>query len=480
MVRGRRFDATAWLAANAPAPVDAVAFRLTDTEIRHSSVGHRMTVVWGDPGRAGALRRYLGSRLNVLDPPTGLLSAGVLRIWTDYQWVTHMGPAVMAQPRDFLVALRTLTDALLSAAAPGTGHFGEMMAPDPLARTLVSSLYPEAVQVELDDVGLDGLAAAASPCAGDNAKSQETVGPSPAAVTVEPDAGESPDLPAPELLFVLGSARSGTTWLAGSLQAHPGVGGIGEAESWLFEMLAPLWQLAQDDGALGAHVAVSQTIEAVRRFCDRLFAAALRRNAPNAHLFVEKTPGHIRHLAMLAAVYPDARYVHLLRDGRAVARSLSGMAMAGHPDPGRAAAGWSDAVRTVRSGSHLLPQLREVRYEALTADAVTEVTAVLEWAGCPVDDVTRAAIADKVGHRVSDLSFPAGAPGSESWRSLSPWALARVYASAGAVLAAEGYVSAGELRAWRRRPSYVVARLLRPRRLAATDTSPSNRAALSA
>lgn len=452
LVRGARFDTTAWLREHAPAQVEPEHFRLTPDDVIRSPVDHRLLVVWGDPRRAGELRRSAGPPLTVLHPPTGVFSSGLLRIWADAQWVTHMGPAVMAASDVFLRALRRLGDRILEATVPPGDVIVEVVAPTALARAMVASLYPDAAQIDLGQW----------PAAVHDAVAVLRRGRLSGGLLAKPPGRHAPGAP-PAVLFVLASARSGTTWLSRLLQTHPEVAGIGEAETWLFEMLAPLWRDAHDPAGLGASVSPARCAPWLREFCDALFSAVVVRDKPRARLFVEKTPGHARHVPMLAAVYPDATFVHLVRDGRDVARSLSGMAMADHPGPGRAAAAWRDAVRAVRVDGRLLPRLLDVRYEALVADPVKGVGGVLEWAGCPVGDAERAGLAAAAGERVSGWSAPASGPGGQSWQSLTPWALARVYASAGPELVAEGYLSPGEWRTVRRQPRCLAARMLRSR-----------------
>src|SRR5439155_14596986 len=45
-------------------------------------------------------------------------------------------------------------------------------------------------------------------------------------------------------------------------------------------------------------------------------------------LFGDKTPGYVRELPLIADLFPEARFVHLIRDGRDVVLSLREMAWA--------------------------------------------------------------------------------------------------------------------------------------------------------
>lgn len=56
------------------------------------------------------------------------------------------------------------------------------------------------------------------------------------------------------------------------------------------------------------------------RFVDHLFAPAVQR--AGAHRWCEKTPRSILYVDKLAEMYPNMRFVHIIRDGRDVAASM--------------------------------------------------------------------------------------------------------------------------------------------------------------
>jgi len=108
------------------------------------------------------------------------------------------------------------------------------------------------------------------------------------------------------LVLVVGSPRSGTTFLAGALGAHPGVVDLGEVKP----IKASIAELASlPEGEAGARF--RRTLERVRRL------------GLSAHLRgVEQTPETVFVLRAVLAAYPQARAIHLIRDGRDVACSL--------------------------------------------------------------------------------------------------------------------------------------------------------------
>jgi hypothetical protein len=83
----------------------------------------------------------------------------------------------------------------------------------------------------------------------------------------------------------------------------------------------------------------------------------------------DKTPLFVRHIPYLAATFPEARFVHLLRDGRDVACSYLSRRL-GPRTMSEAAALWRREVLRGRRGSRRLGPGRyiEVRYEDLVAD----------------------------------------------------------------------------------------------------------------
>ncbi len=97
----------------------------------------------------------------------------------------------------------------------------------------------------------------------------------------------------------------------------------------------------------------------------------------------DKTPYYVTHLAEVRRVFPEARVVSLVRDGRDVALSLLGVPF-GPANVWAAAHQWRDAVRAVdRDARWLGDDLLTVRYEDLVADpaaVVPEICRFLEIA----------------------------------------------------------------------------------------------------
>jgi hypothetical protein len=83
----------------------------------------------------------------------------------------------------------------------------------------------------------------------------------------------------------------------------------------------------------------------------------------------DKTPAYALHVPLLARIFPDARFIHIIRDGRDVA--LSYLDLPGYPRTlWQAAIRWKERVRAARLAGPGLGKERysEVRYESLVAD----------------------------------------------------------------------------------------------------------------
>ena len=117
----------------------------------------------------------------------------------------------------------------------------------------------------------------------------------------------------------------------------------------------------------------------------------------------DKTPLYMQHLSLLESLFPTARFVHLIRDGRDAALSFLSVPRGimtegwGHPQDARGfARQWATEIRSARdlgdrigSGRYL-----ELRYEALVADPASELRRVCDFAGLVYDD----AMLGYVGH----------------------------------------------------------------------------------
>ncbi len=108
----------------------------------------------------------------------------------------------------------------------------------------------------------------------------------------------------------------------------------------------------------------------------------------------DKTPLYMQHLPVLERLFPDARYVHLIRDGRDAALSFLSVPAGlmtegwGHPRDARGfACQWATEVIAARVlGARVGPsRYLELRYEALVADTEAALRAICAYADLVYD-----------------------------------------------------------------------------------------------
>jgi len=220
-------------------------------------------------------------------------------------------------------------------------------------------------------------------------------------------------------LFVVGCPRSGTTLLQRMLDHHPRLAVANDTHfvPRCLEKLVPeqlpaaiegrVVPLTQElvDGVLGYHRFHRMGID------SETAAAAARRSASYQEyvgalydLFAErhgkplageKTPDYVRRLPLLAALFPWARFLHIIRDGRDVALSVLEWADA-TKGPGKlelwkteplatCALWWRWQVQAGRRGRAAIgrERCREVRYETLVSDPAGELRAATDFLALP-------------------------------------------------------------------------------------------------
>lgn len=205
-------------------------------------------------------------------------------------------------------------------------------------------------------------------------------------------------------LFILGSPRSGTTWLQLLLAQHPRVATT--QETHLFgRYLSPLderWKFDAGRGDDQRRVGLPTVLPRdelhgfFRQLTERVLHAAVRAK-PDADTVVYK--GDNEHGELMLEVMPDAHFLHLIRDPRAVTCSIraasatfgSRWAPKGIQD---AAGLWARSVRASRAVADRTQRYTEVRYEALSADTPAELERIFAWLDLPADRATCEAAAE--------------------------------------------------------------------------------------
>jgi len=230
--------------------------------------------------------------------------------------------------------------------------------------------------------------------------------------------GGDPELARERVVFVVGSPRSGTTFLAGAVGAQPGFVDLGEVKP--LKANVDRWMSLGEDEAARE---LRSTVERVRRLA---FVRDLRP--------VEQTPELSFVVGAAVRAYPQSTVLHIIRDGRDVVCSLLAKGWLrereGHDDArkpfgvhprawveperrdefarareaARAAWAWRRYVSAARAApEHTL----EVRYEDIAADpgaAAALIAARLETDPEPLAEALAAVHARSVGRWRRDLT----------------------------------------------------------------------------
>ena len=213
----------------------------------------------------------------------------------------------------------------------------------------------------------------------------------------------SPSHPVP---FIVGSARSGTTLLRAMLDAHPLLAIPGE--SHFIPRLRALraryerrsgfdvarycadlardryfsaWGLPADDLRADLVRVAPDTVEAAIRQTYQSYAATRGKER-----WGDKTPAYVLHVGTISSMLPEARFLHVIRDGRDVSRSLTDLGWASSIED--AALRWAFRVRKGREAGRLLGADRylEVRYEDLISETAPTLHRICSFLDIPFDE----------------------------------------------------------------------------------------------
>jgi len=197
-------------------------------------------------------------------------------------------------------------------------------------------------------------------------------------------------------IFLGGAGRSGTTLLRVMLDAHPHI--CCGPELKLLPVIAEWYQTMTGLLAAVMHSYGNSTADLQHHF--RRFIAGLVENflrASGKSRWAEKTPHNVLFMVLLAEIFPNARFLHVVRDGRDVACSLVRMDW-GDPITKRkvayvenianAARYWRDVVTEVRRQARspvLAGRVLEVRYEDLVLHTEATLRRILQFLDEPWD-----------------------------------------------------------------------------------------------
>ncbi len=131
----------------------------------------------------------------------------------------------------------------------------------------------------------------------------------------------------------------------------------------------------------------------------------------------DKTPGYGVQMRRIARTLPEARFVHLIRDGRDAALSRA-RASAKSVRPQRAAARWRERIEQTRAQAAHVPHYTEVRYEDLVTDPEATLREILEFIDLDWDPAVLA-YHERAAERLSEIDRDLPAMGDKGHRPAS-------------------------------------------------------------
>jgi hypothetical protein len=252
-----------------------------------------------------------------------------------------------------------------------------------------------------------------------------------------------------KVIFIVGVPRSGTTWLHSMIAAHPDVATAGEAHIFC-EGVSPM--LVNHDNPdphmfLSTWVSRAELLGLLRRLTDGIFETMRASNRPKATRILDKTPNHEAYAAHLRELYPDASYVHIIRDARDSVSSQRDLWGSWH----EASRVWTSAARNWQMGiednrRHLAGgRYHELRYEDLVRDPIAGLTAVYDAVGLAHDpEFVEAVVAfcrAPINVRPSDERV-----GVRKWADMDPLGERDIVVEAGVLMVELGYLTDDERR----------------------------------
>jgi hypothetical protein len=204
-------------------------------------------------------------------------------------------------------------------------------------------------------------------------------------------------------VFIVGVPRSGTTWTMMLLEQHTQVTVL--QQSGLLHALQPLHKWWQSTGGYGKRVVsssglsetfVGDVLESfhLNAFCTPIVQHVydrVRKTLAGSSIVVDQTPENLEFAEWILQLLPDAYFLHVVRDPRAVYASMRAAsttwASAGtfphHPET--VGAMWLDYTRSVKDLKQQTDRVKEVRYEDMINDGHVQLSSVFSWLNLEFD-----------------------------------------------------------------------------------------------
>jgi hypothetical protein len=201
----------------------------------------------------------------------------------------------------------------------------------------------------------------------------------------------------PPEVFVMGAGRSGTSILQSLLSMHGRL--VISHELRVLELAVLTAALVDNGGSPAIDERAPKSgfgVELGKLYVSLLGAEQLRAAGKSGGVFGDKYPPYCDQMAHLEHLWPAAKFVHIVRDGRDVVASALQAYVADRgwrraaetPSVTAIATSWARQVRSARAYGARLSAARyhELRYEQLCVDAASVLRSVLQFLGLALDE----------------------------------------------------------------------------------------------
>lgn len=273
-----------------------------------------------------------------------------------------------------------------------------------------------------------------------------------------------------QLVFLVGAPRSGTTWLQLLLSRSPSIATAQETHlfSAFLSSMVTQWN---EDRRTGARVGVVQVLNdaeycSLLRLASGFVLAKIAQSKPSASVVLDKSPSHVACSREILKAWPEAHFIHIIRDPRSVAASLrvASKSWASQWASSRISTNCERWIADVGRGRQIRSATRnyqEIKYEELIADGPGALMRILRGLGLPstLDECRRYVdecnIQNLKAGKLDGAPFDVAKMGKESWRigttdswrvELSAWEIALIERLAGPLMSELGFKPASDSR----------------------------------
>lgn len=222
-----------------------------------------------------------------------------------------------------------------------------------------------------------------------------------------------------KFIFIVGAPRSGTTWLQTILASHSQVASL-NAELRLFSRyVKPLlasWDFEKYNLDKGnwrqGHPLIWSEVDFntfINDFINRTYLKVLQVK-PGATHILDKHPGYSYAIDEIKRIIPQAKFIHMIRDGRDVVPSMISAKKRlgfGQGNVFGATKEWKECVELCRAGQDKYPEdFLEIKYEDLRQDGVSFLPSIFDFCELTYDDASIQLLIDQNSYNNKTVSRP--------------------------------------------------------------------------